>query len=109
MPLFALDPKQTNLFACPPRHSQHFSNLIPATDFTRDRAGAPWTNPSLPSPCPRKDLRSRQLHPINNVKQQIHRLAPLDRTLCLYSSRNSSHHEVVEPIGIEPTTSSLQS
>ena len=28
MPLFALDPKQTNLFARPPRHSQHFCNLI---------------------------------------------------------------------------------
>ena len=45
-----------------------------------------------------------QLHPIYNVKQRTHRSR--DRSAI---SLSLSLKELVEPIGIEPTTSSLQS
>ncbi len=66
-----------------------------------------------------------RLHPINNVKQRINQPKLIDQTLLSlilkelggaapFAQRTSDYrdrprHEVVEPIGIEPTTSSLQS
>ena len=95
--------QSTRSFDRAPRHSQHFSNLYADHRFTRDRAKDMCPQPEPTERPPQPAIASDQQCQTTNRPAR-------SRSVELSSLKEPrATTKVVEPIGIEPTTSSLQS